>query len=380
MTRSILTIASLALMTSAPVLAAETSVEISVVADTSIELSIEPTSSIEDSSIESDDKGRNRRRRSRNTRNRRNNRDGDNQRSGAERDGERPADAQGERPQQDAPSTAERRQFRNQHPDAAEHIRNQQGERGERRAEPARQQARSTAHARPNVTTHRSNNHARPRTTAGHRWHNHWSHGSSLRWYHGVFVYGPNPRHHRGVRAGQYETSTPMPSRAIDRKGAFSVGMTGGTYASGYDLGGDFSDFGMGVNARFRPVEGLGFEIAYSTHDDTFDSDTERTTTMLSPSVQVFLAPWTRLSPYASLGVTWTERSYNDTWTDGFNQYQTATEDGSFGPHVGIGLEIALGQNAAIDFEARALGYLDTQEAGTVPGAVQTTVGANWYF
>jgi outer membrane protein W len=171
-----------------------------------------------------------------------------------------------------------------------------------------------------------------------------------------------------------------MPSRSIDRNGAFSIGMTGGTYASGYDLGGEFSDFGMGINARFRPVEGLGFEVAYSTHDDTFDSDTERTTTMLSPSVQVFLAPWTRFSPYASLGVTWTERSYNDTWSDGFDQHHTATTDGSFGPHVGVGLEVALGQNAAINFEARALGYLDTQDAGTVPGAVQTTVGANWYF
>jgi opacity protein-like surface antigen len=171
-----------------------------------------------------------------------------------------------------------------------------------------------------------------------------------------------------------------MPRRAIDRKGAFSVGLTTGSYASGYDLGGDFSDFGLGVNARFRPVEGLGFEVAYSVHDETFDAETQRTTTMLQPSVQVFAAPWSRVSPYASVGVTFTERSHDDTWSDGFDEYRSKFENSSFGPHAGVGLEIALGQNAAIDFEARAIGYLDNQEGGTIPGAVQTTFGAQWYF
>jgi len=184
------------------------------------------------------------------------------------------------------------------------------------------------------------------------------------------------------VRRGIYTDSSPvpMPKRKLDRDGAFSVGLSTGSYMSGYDLGGEFSDFGLGVNARFRPVEGLGFEMAYSVHDDTFDGDTERTTTMLAPSVQVFAAPWSRVSPYASVGVTFTDRQYNDTWTDGFEEFQTTINDSSFGPHAGIGLEIALGQNAAIDFEARAIGYLDNQEGGTVPGAIQTTFGAQWYF
>jgi len=383
MTRSILTIASLALISSSPVLAEETTIETVAIDNTSLELSIELTTSLEEGSVESEEKGRNRRRRAQN--NRRNNRNGENQRAEraeraerADGQGERPAEASGENSQQERPSAGDRQRFRNQHPNAAQHVRRVNGERGERRTVRERQQTHNTAHARPHTETHH-NGHVRP-ATSRHRWHQHWRHGRRVHWYHGVFVYGPNPWHHRGVRSGRYATSTPMPSRAIDRNGAFSVGMTGGTYASGYDLGGEFSDFGMGVNARFRPVEGLGFEVAYSTHDDTFDSDTERTTSMIAPSVQVFLAPWTRFSPYASLGVTWTERSYNDTWTDGFDQHHTATTDGSFGPHVGVGLEIALGQHAAIDFEARALGYLDTQEAGTVPGAVQTTVGANWYF
>ena len=245
-----------------------------------------------------------------------------------------------------------------------------------RRAEAQRSAAVRHHQAQQRKAAHQRN-HVRP-----YRWHQRWSHNHTrpVRWYHGVFVYGPAPHRHHRVRQGVYSESVPMPRRAIDRKGAFSVGLTTGSYASGYDLGGDFSDFGLGVNARFRPVEGLGFELGYSVHDETFDNETQRTTTMLQPSVQVFVAPWSRVSPYASVGVTYTEREHDDLWSDGFDEYHSKFKNQSFGPHAGIGLEIALGQNAAIDFEARAIGYLDNQEGGTIPGALQTTFGAQWYF
>jgi opacity protein-like surface antigen len=248
-----------------------------------------------------------------------------------------------------------------------------------RNAQPARKSSHSSPAVRPHRGGHAAGVHKRP-----HRWHHGWqsTHRRPVRWYHGVFVYGPNVHHHNRVRRGYYKetTAVPMPRRKIDRDGAFSVGLTTGSYASGYDLGGDFSDFGMGVTARFRPVEGLGLEVAYSVHDDTFDGETERTTTMLAPSIQAFIAPWSRVSPYASVGVTFAERAYDDTWTDGHEEFTTQINDSSFGPHVGIGLEIALGQNAALNFEARAIGYLDNQQGGTIPGAVQSTFGAQWYF
>jgi opacity protein-like surface antigen len=273
--------------------------------------------------------------------------------------------------------------------------RSQRAQRAERREDAARRAARHSAPNRSNggrsASHHQSTrtqshhaSHRRNTRAQSHRWHHGWSssHHRPVRWYHGVFVYGPNPYRHNRIRRGYYTDNSPvpMPGRSIDRDGAFSIGLTTGSYMSGYDLGGEFSDFGLGINARFRPVEGLGFEIAYSVHDDTFDGDTERTTTMLAPSVQVFAAPWSRVSPYASVGVTFTDRQYDDVWTDGFEEFNTKISDNSFGPHVGIGLEIALGQNAAIDFEARAIGYLDYQEGGTVPGAIQTTFGAQWYF
>ena len=172
----------------------------------------------------------------------------------------------------------------------------------------------------------------------------------------------------------------PLPQRKVDRDNAVSVGLRSGSYLSGYEAGGDFSDFGMGVAARFRPVEALGFELAYSYHDDTFDSDTERVTGLLQPSLQVFAFPWSRVSPYASVGLTWTERSYEDTWHNGMDEVVSKVQDTSFGPHIGGGLELSIGKNASIDFETRAIGYLDAQEDGTLPGAVQATFGANFYF
>jgi len=212
-----------------------------------------------------------------------------------------------------------------------------------------------------------------------------------VHWYHGVFVYGPLPHHHSTHTVHRTEVVTrpaapvesapaPLPTRQIDRASTFSVGLRTGSYLSGYEDGGDFADFGMGVTARFRPVESLGFEMAYSFHDDTFSPDTERSTSMLQPSLQAFAFPWARVSPYATLGLTWTNRTYRDSWSDGTNQRLTEVQDTSFGPHLGGGLEVSLGRNASIDLEIRGIGYLNAQEADTLPGATQATMGANFYF
>ena len=229
---------------------------------------------------------------------------------------------------------------------------------------------------------HRGGQHHGKAHGGHYRWHHGWHahHGRSLHWYHGRFVYGPRPYHHGRVRRGYYTESVPMPVRKIDRNQALSMGFTSGGYRSGYSLGGEFEDFGLGINVRYRPVEGLGFEFGYSYHDDTFESDTERITRMFQPSIQVFLAPWTRISPYATVGVTFAEREYDDLWTDGYDNYQTTIYNQSFGPHAGLGLEIALGQNVALDFESRLIGYLDTQEGDTLPGAIQSTFGFQWYL
>ncbi len=266
-----------------------------------------------------------------------------------------------------------------QHRSSSSHQQSQQSHRSHRSHQSHRNHSSSSSSSHRQA---RANYRSARNRLGNHRTFRHFRpyRSGPVYWYHGTVVYGPYPQHHSRIRRGGGTDSVAMPNRSIDRNGDFSVGLRSGTYLSGYEAGGDFSDFGLGVAARFRPVESLGFEVAYSYHDDTFDGESERATGVLQPSLQVFLLPWTRFSPYATMGLTWTERSYNDTWSDGLNEYNTQVEDSTFGPHVGLGLELALGENASIDFETRAIGYLSTQDADTLPGAVQATFGGNFYF
>ena len=208
-------------------------------------------------------------------------------------------------------------------------------------------------------------------------------------WGAGVFYYNPPPRRHRtvvvnrtvtGSKAGRADTA---PTRAIDRNGDFAIGLRGGTYGTEYLGGGGYSDAGIGLTARFRPVEAVGLEVAYEHHSQNFEEDTERINNPLQTSVQVYAFPWTRVSPYATLGLTWNSRSLTDSYynIETFSYDVAEAEDTLFGPHAGLGLELALGENAALNFEGRYINYLNVEaDDVSAPAAVQGTAGVNFYF
>ena len=208
-------------------------------------------------------------------------------------------------------------------------------------------------------------------------------------WGAGVFYYNPPPRRHRtvvvnrtvtGSKAGRSDTT---PTRAIDRNGDFAFGLRGGTYGTEYLGGGGYSDAGIGLTARFRPVESIGLEVAYEHHSQNFEDDTERINNPLQTSVQVYAFPWTRVSPYATLGLTWNSRSLTDTYynNETFSYDVAEAQDTLFGPHAGLGLELALGDSAALNFEGRYINYLNVeQDDVSAPAAVQGTAGVNFYF
>lgn len=217
-----------------------------------------------------------------------------------------------------------------------------------------------------------------------HRVHyvGHHPHWHPAYWGRGVFVYSPPPRH--VVVKGETRTveGGGNSQRAVDRNGDLAVGIRAGSYHSAYDNGyGAFGDFGMGIGLRYRPVESLGLELGWQYHDETFSSDTERITRPLQASVQLFAFPWTRVSPYFTAGLTWTGRSYSDTYYDGFTYKREVQDSTLFGPHAGIGLEFAVGENVAIDLEGRTIGYLNVDdEDNSLNGALQGTMGLNFYF
>lgn len=214
-------------------------------------------------------------------------------------------------------------------------------------------------------------------------------HYSPRYWGAGIFVYSPPPRSHRvvvvnrtisGAKAGRHDTA---PTRAVDRNGDIGFGLRAGTYATGYEGGGGYSDLGLGLTARFRPVEAVGLELAYETHSQNFEDDSSRLNNPLQASVQLYAFPWTRVSPYATVGLTWNSREINDEYFDNVAYtYRTAsTTETLFGPHAGLGLELALGDSAALNFEGRYISYLNLEEGDTsAPDAVQGTMGVNFYF
>ncbi len=258
--------------------------------------------------------------------------------------------------------------------------------------------ARSHAQARHQHTTrHRRTAHARFAHRAyrarHHHHHHHWSwwyrpwwpHAYYGPWYHprwayGVFVYGPYP-HHVVYVDGQPDPEPEGPTRQVDRLHTWAIGARGGSYISGYQAGPSFGDFGMGLAVRYRAAEALGFELAWTHHDQTWTEDTERWSEPFAASVQLFALPWTRFNPYVSAGVTWTDRSYRDSWIDHRGSHTVSEDHVIFGPHGGLGLEFGIGDSASINLEGRLVGYLNIREEdAALPSAVQTTAGVNFYF
>ena len=152
---------------------------------------------------------------------------------------------------------------------------------------------------------------------------------------------------------------------------------------SGYAGGGGYGDMGLGLAAEFRPVEAVGLELAWMHHSETWDDNSERTNDPLQASVNLYAFPWTRVSPYFSAGLTWNGRQISDEYFNGRTlEYQVVdTSDTLFGPHAGVGVEFAIGDSAALNFEAQYIGYIDVDDTdASAPSATQGTMGMNFYF
>ena len=179
-------------------------------------------------------------------------------------------------------------------------------------------------------------------------------------------------------------TNAPPPRRAkapaifADRSGQFSLGLIGGSLVSGYDSGSSFGDMGLGVDARYRVTPGFGLEASLSQHRG---GGGDRVSTPLSLGVQAFAFSTSRVNPYAAAGVTFTGRSFDDTYCEGEEYIQFATDDTLFGPYGGLGLELAVADNATINVEGRLNTVMDMpEEDPTVPVSFQGRLGLNFYL
>jgi len=240
--------------------------------------------------------------------------------------------------------------------------------------------SRTTVVTRPSTRTTRVTTTSRPRTTTVSRRVVTYR---TVRPYHGVFVYGPAPTHHHHYHSsGPAQVRTKhMPDRAVDRANSVAVGLKMGSLASGYFDGGVYGDLGVGLAGRYRPAESVGLQMDLTHHAQSWGADTERSQTLAAGSVQLFAFPWTRVSPYALGGVTYDARNIQDDIYTGDSSATVIANDSLWGLHGGLGVELAMGQNLALDFEGRYIGYLDKSPTDpSLPGAFQFTGGLMVHF
>ena len=250
-----------------------------------------------------------------------------------------------------------------------------------RSVEPSKKRAKKTKKAKKKqkkqATDQHAKEHRRNALRQRARWAWHWN--NPPRWAYGVFVH---PHHHHGAKPA----AARAPQRRVDRAGSLSLGIRGGTYLSAYEsatVGKDveFGDFGLGVAARARLAEPLGLEVSWANHDETFEAGSPRITQPLSASVQVFGMPWAAVSPFALVGVTWTNRNYDDTYFDGVSQQTVQVNDQLFGPHLGVGLEFNVSESTSLNFEAKSISYLNVgPQDPSITGSLQGTMGLNLHF
>ncbi len=193
----------------------------------------------------------------------------------------------------------------------------------------------------------------------------------------GVFTYNPPPkRHHVQVVEKNPLTGEThrmkMPKREVKRAGSFALGVKGGTLVD-TDVGPNSisGDSGYGLVARYRPIEAFGIEGSWMRHEDIDSGALVRDP--LSLSGQLFAFPWTRVSPFVSVGATW----------DGPASREFAPENGRrMSPHAGLGVELAVGKSIAFDVEARYLSQMQALSDDPLAdgGAVQATAGLLIHF
>jgi opacity protein-like surface antigen len=188
----------------------------------------------------------------------------------------------------------------------------------------------------------------------------------------------PPPARRVVVTSGPAPRKGKAPSVFANREGQLSVGLSAGSLVSGYDSGSSFGDMGLGLTGRYRVTPGFGLEASLSQHRG---GEGERITTPLSLGVQGFGFATGRVNPYASAGVTFTGRDFDDTFCDGEDFSTFVTDDTLFGPYGALGMELAVSQNATISLEGRLSTYMNTTvDDPTVPVSFGAKAGLNFYF
>lgn len=202
-------------------------------------------------------------------------------------------------------------------------------------------------------------------------------------WGRGYFVFSPPPKGETvqvvekdmsGARVSS--SSCSRVTRDIDRRGSLKIGARASSYVSSYESGFEsaYADLGAGGVIGYRLLEPIGLEVGYSQYAPEMDFESSvRSNSTVQASAQLYLFPWTRVSPYLSGGYTLDRFDVNDQQVD--------AEGVASGPHGGLGVEWALGQHLAFGLESRYILYKNMDANDQLrDNALQVFGGLDIYF
>ncbi|MEC8277021.1 MAG: outer membrane beta-barrel protein, partial [Myxococcota bacterium] len=202
-------------------------------------------------------------------------------------------------------------------------------------------------------------------------------------WGRGYFVFSP-PSKGESVKVVEKDMSGAQVRssshrtvrRSIDRRGSLKIGARASSYVSSYANGFEsaYADLGAGGVLGYRLFEPIGLEVGYTQYAPEMDFElSTRSQSTLQGSAQLYLFPWTRVSPYISGGYTVDQFDIQD--------QQVSANGMASGPHGGIGVEWAIGRRLAFGVESRYILYknMDVRD-GLRDNALQVFGGIDLYF
>jgi hypothetical protein len=194
----------------------------------------------------------------------------------------------------------------------------------------------------------------------------------------GLFLFGPMLGTHDQYADGGPVKKRDLPHREVERAGSVAIGLRGGVYGSSTpDASAVYADPGAGLSLRYRPLEFVGIEASaahYVGSAGVEGAEPLRTATPLAGSAQIFAFPWSRVSPFGTVGATANLAGA---------QLIGADDDGSavlWGPHAGLGVELAIGQSLAFDLEGRFNYLLNAADSGAAPANLTGGLGMLFHF
>ena len=151
----------------------------------------------------------------------------------------------------------------------------------------------------------------------------------------------------------------------IDEK-SLSVGLRGGTLGSQVE---DFSqdDISWGGAVGYRLFDPIGLEVSY------IKTGEEWTTGLKAPaqiSGNLYLFPWTGVSPYITGGISVVEQAGAKNQTD-----LNFLMDMHMDPYGGVGIEWGIGNHISLNAEGRYTKFKNADATHT-----QLSAGLNFYF